>query len=69
MVEDKISLDPQDKKQYAEAEGFLKKRLMGGYWKIAQSEMLTEEAGNCENEYCMVRGADACTVCRDKDIR
>ena len=55
--------------QYDQAEKILKKRLDGGYWKIiAQGEPLTEEAGDCQQEYCLVRGADACTVCREKDI-
>ncbi len=59
----------ENKSQYDEAEGLLNKRLSGGYWKvIAQGEPLTEEAGNCEQEYCLVRGVDACTVCREKDM-
>jgi hypothetical protein len=55
--------------QYDQAEKMLKKRLDGGYWKIiAQGEPLTEEAGDCQQKYCLVRGADACTICREKDI-
>ncbi len=66
---DQINLDPQNRTQYSEAEESLEKRLREGYWKIiARGEPLTEEAGNCEQEYCLVRGADACTVCRDKDM-
>ncbi len=66
---DQINLDPQNGTQYSEAEESIEKRLRGGYWKIiARDEPLTEEAGNCEQEYCLVRGADACTVCRDKDM-
>ena len=59
----------ENSNQYDEAEKFLDKRLSGGYWKIiARGDPLTEEAGDCLEEYCLVRGADACTVCRDKDI-
>lgn len=55
--------------QYDWAKEMLKKRLAGGYWKIiAQGEPLTEEAGDCQQKYCLVRGADACSVCREKDI-
>lgn len=55
--------------QYDQAENMLKMRLKGGYWKIiAQGEPLTEEAGDCQQKYCLVRGADACSVCREKDI-
>jgi hypothetical protein len=64
-----IGLKVENKSQYDEAERLLNKRLSGGYWKvIAQGEPLTEEAGNCEQEYCLVRGVDACTVCREKDM-
>ena len=59
----------ENSSQYDEAEKLLKKRLSGGYWKIiARGDPLTEEAGDCLQEYCLVRGVDACTVCRDKDI-
>ena len=59
----------ENSSQYDEAEKLLKKRLSGGYWKIiARGDPLTEEAGDCQEEYCLVRGVDACTVCRDKDI-
>jgi hypothetical protein len=55
--------------EYQETEKQLRQRLSGGYWKIIpRGEALTEQAGNCENEFCMVRDKDACTVCRDKDI-
>jgi len=64
-----LSLDPQESKQYAEAERLLKKRLSEDYWRIiAKGEPLTEEAGNCEENYCLVRGVDACRECREKDI-
>lgn len=64
-----IGIDSQHEGRYAEAKDALKKRLSGGYWKIiAIGEPLTEEAGNCEQKYCLVRGIDACTVCREKDI-
>jgi len=54
---------------YQEVESMLRQRLAGGYWKIIrQGDPLTEEAGNCEQEYCLVRDRDACTICRDKDI-
>jgi hypothetical protein len=59
----------ENSSQYDEAEKLLKKRLSGGYWKIiARGDPLTEEAGDCLQEYCLVRGVDACTVCREKDI-
>ncbi|MBN1235722.1 MAG: hypothetical protein JW999_06690 [Methanotrichaceae archaeon] len=62
-------LEIKNDSQYDEAEKLLKKRLSGGYWKIiAQGQPLTEEAGDCLQKYCLVRGADACTVCREKDI-
>lgn len=55
--------------QLYEAELLLKKRLSDGYWKIiGRGEPLTEEAGNCLQEYCLVRGNGACTTCREKDI-
>lgn len=55
--------------EYQETEKQLRQRLSGGYWKIIpRGEPLTEQAGNCEKEFCMVRDKDACTVCRDKDI-
>jgi len=55
--------------KYQETEKQLRQRLAGGYWKIIrQGDPLTEQAGNCENEFCLVRDKDACTVCRDKDI-
>jgi len=64
-----MGLKIENSSQYDEAEKLLKKRLSGGYWKIiALGDPLTEEAGDCQEEYCLVRGADACTVCRDKDI-
>ncbi len=63
-----VGLDVENSSQYDEAEKLLKKRLSGGYWKIiARGEPLTEEAGDCQQEYCLVRGIDACTVCREKD--
>ncbi len=64
-----IGLKYENSSQYDTAEKLLKERLRGGYWKIiAQGEPLTEEAGNCQQEYCLVRGVDACTVCRDRDM-
>jgi hypothetical protein len=64
-----MGLKIENSSQYDEAEELLKKRLSGGYWKIiARGDPLTEEAGDCLAEYCLVRGVDACTVCRDKDI-
>jgi|WetSurMetagenome_2_1015567.scaffolds.fasta_scaffold01215_18 hypothetical protein len=58
----------ENSSQYDEAEELLKKRLKGGYWKIiSKGDPLTEEAGDCQQEYCLVRGADACTICREKD--
>lgn len=61
-------LNIENSSQYDMAEKLLKKRLSGGYWKIvAQGQPLTEEAGDCLEEYCLVRGTDACTICREKD--
>lgn len=55
--------------EYQDAERQLRQRLSGGYWKIIpQGEALTEQAGNCENEFCLVRDKDACTICREKSI-
>jgi hypothetical protein len=63
-----IGLNVENSSQYDMAEKLLKKRLSGGYWEIiAQGQPLTEEAGDCQEEYCLVRGTDACTVCREKD--
>jgi hypothetical protein len=60
-------LDPQS--QLKEAEDQLNRRLKGGYWKIiSRGQPLTEQAGSCESQYCLVRGIGACTTCRDKDI-
>lgn len=62
-------LDPKNSGQYAEAERQLKNMLSGGYWKvIVRGEPLTEKAGNCEDEYCLVRGIGACTACRDEEM-
>ncbi|MCX6674382.1 MAG: hypothetical protein NTY37_11465 [Methanothrix sp.] len=64
-----IGFKIKNSSQYDEAEKLLKKRLSGGYWKIiAKGEPLTEEAGDCLQKYCLVRGTDACDVCREKDI-
>jgi hypothetical protein len=64
-----IGFEIKNASQYDEAEELLKKRLSGGYWRIiARGEPLTEEAGDCLQKYCMVRGVDACDVCREKDI-
>lgn len=66
---DKLGMDPDDPDQYAQAEKSLKNRVKGDYWRvIALGQPLTEEAGNCEDEYCLVRGIDACTTCRDKEL-
>lgn len=62
-------LNYENSSQYDRAEKLLKDKLSGGYWKIiARGEPLTEEAGICQQEYCLVRGVDACTVCRDRDL-
>lgn len=64
-----MGLDASNSSQYGQAEEQLERRLSEGYWKIIRrGEPLTEEAGDCMQEYCLVRGTDACTVCRDKDI-
>jgi hypothetical protein len=62
-------LDPQNPDQLKEAEEHLNARLDAGYWKIiARGQPLTEQAGDCMSEYCLVRGTGACTACREKDI-
>ncbi len=62
-------LDSKNSGQYAKAESQLRNMLSGGYWKvIARGEPMTEKAGNCENEYCLVRGIGACTTCRAEDM-
>jgi uncharacterized protein (DUF2141 family) len=51
-----IGLNPDDPAQYAQAEKNLKDRVKGDYWRvISLGQPLTEEAGNCEEEYCLVR--------------
>jgi hypothetical protein len=63
-----MGLNVENSSQYDGAEKLLLKRLSGGYWKIiSQGQPLTEAAGDCQEEYCLVRGIDACTVCREKD--
>jgi hypothetical protein len=64
-----IGLKYENSSQYDTAKKLLEERLRGGYWKIiARWEPLTEKAGNCQEEYCLVRGVDACTTCRDRDL-
>ena len=64
-----MGLEIKNTSQYDQTESLLQKRLQGGYWKIiVEGEPLTEQAGDCLEEYCLVRGLDACTVCREKDI-
>lgn len=64
-----IGLDPENLTQYAQAEKSLRIRVKGGLWRvIAFGQPLTEEAGNCEEVYCLVRGIGACTACREKDM-
>ena len=63
-------LDPNNTEQYAEAEKSLKDKMSGGYWKIiARGDPLTEKAGNCQEEFCLVRGVGACTECRAEEMR
>ncbi|WP_369425548.1 hypothetical protein [Methanothrix sp.] len=62
-------LKVENSSQYQEVESLLRRRLEGGYWKIIRrGEPLTEQAGDCEDEYCLVRGVGACTSCREKDL-
>ena len=64
-----MGMDVKNESQYEVAERLLEKRLLKGYWiVIGRGDPLTEMAGNCEQEYCLVRGVDACTICREKDI-
>ncbi len=64
-----IDFEIKNASQYDEVEKLLEKRLSGGYWKIVgKGEPLAEEAGNCLEKYCLVRGTDACDICREKDI-
>lgn len=66
---EKTGMECSNESQYAEAERLLRKRLSGGYWLvIAKGQPLTEEAGNCEQKYCLVRGIDACRECRERDL-
>jgi hypothetical protein len=59
----------ENQSQFDQAERLLEKRLAGGYWKIiVRGEPLTEEAGNCLQQYCLVRSKGTCTGCRDKEI-
>jgi len=59
----------ENSSQYAAVQRLLEKRLSGGYWKvIARGDPLTESAGYCQQQYCLVRGVDACRVCRDKEM-
>jgi hypothetical protein len=65
-----IGLSINNSSQYDTAEKRLKERLSGGYWQvIARGDPMTEEAGNCEQDYCLVRGIDACRICREKDAQ
>jgi len=62
-------LNPDDPDAYSKAESGLKARLKGGYWVlIARGDPLTEQAGTCQESYCIVRGSGACTTCKDKDV-
>ena len=64
-----IGLDPKNQEQYSKAEKGLKNMVSGGYWKvIARDDPLTEKAGNCQDIYCLVRGVDACTTCRQEEM-
>lgn len=64
----RIGKDASNSTQLAETETLLKSRLKGGYWKvISRGEPLTEEAGACLQNYCLVRGNGACSSCRQKD--
>lgn len=63
-----IGKDASNVTELAETETLLKNRLKGGYWKIvSQGEPLTEQAGDCLQKYCLVRGTGACSSCRQKD--
>ena len=63
-----IGKDASNATQVAETKRLLNNRLKGGYWKvISRGEPLTEEAGNCLQKYCLVRGSGACSSCRQKD--
>ena len=64
-----IGLDSKIPDQYTKVEENLKERTSGGYWKvIAKGDPLTEKAGNCQEEYCLVRGVGACTTCRAEEM-
>lgn len=64
----RIGKDASNATQLAETETLLKSRLKGGYWEvISRGEPLTEEAGDCRQKYCIVRGTGACNSCRQKD--
>jgi hypothetical protein len=63
------NLDPCNSTQYAEAESGLKKMTGMDQWRvIARGDPLTEKAGDCQEDYCLVRWAGTCKVCRDKEM-
>lgn len=62
-------LDPNDPQQYEKARSELENMLKEDYWRIiSRGEPLTEEAGNCEDDYCLVRWRGACVSCREREI-
>jgi len=62
-------LDPKNTTQYAASKRQLEAMTSGGYWKvIARGDPLTEKAGNCDDQYCLVRGKDACITCRYEEM-
>ncbi|MGD0951590.1 MAG: hypothetical protein ABR985_04225 [Methanotrichaceae archaeon] len=64
-----IGLDPKNQEQYSKAEKGLNNMVSKGNWKvIARDDPLTEKAGNCQDVYCLVRGVDACTTCRQEEM-
>jgi len=64
-----IGLDSDDPQQRDQAEARLKSLVKEDYWRvISRGDPLTEQAGNCQQDFCLVRGIDACTICREKEM-
>jgi hypothetical protein len=64
----KIGMNASNATELAETKRRLDNQLRGGYWKIvSRGDALTEKAGDCDQQYCLVRGIGACTSCREKD--
>lgn len=64
-----LGLDADNATQYAEAGSQLNKSIANDQWRvITRGSPLTEKAGDCQDDYCLVRGAGACRTCREKEM-